>query len=360
MKKLFVLCAALLAFALILASGCSVEYDSYDGGPNQNEKLEEKPARRASGDYIAADKAAGTMEAGAIYDYDAESYGYNYAPSPAAEAPGGGDYFTFLSNLPPERKIIRDANLVMEVESAERVYDTILVNVAKFGGYEAARDMRSGSGNYMAVNATLKIPSNNLDMFLNEIKKEGAVLTSTVSSSDITDEYFDSQTRLGTLEKTLAKYYEFLENAKDVDEQLKVARYISDITNEIEQIKGRVKRWDSLVDYSTVTLYLYRPADPEPEETTEPATEPETTERVVEWSAISGDDMSFNIMQGIADTCSAILRIFQNLVTWLITASPVLIPLAVVLFLIIRYARKKIREKKNNKKSGDNNDNGNI
>jgi hypothetical protein len=52
-------------------------------------------------------------------------------------------------------------------------------------------------------------------------------------------------------------------------------------------------------------------------------------------------------MQGIADTCSAILRVIQNLVTWLITASPVLIPVLLVLFLIYKYAKKKIRERKN-------------
>jgi len=370
-KNLFILCLTLLIFAvLFIFTGCadSVDYNLTDELYDSNEDYTISATTYAPA--ARADKQASAYEKYAEADYN-YAYAYdNISPEAVAEAPaaaapsaprtsGVGNYFTYLTNLPAERKIIRNANLVIEVESAETAYDNILLNVAKFGGYEASRDMRIGSNNYMAVNATLKIPSNKLDMFLNEIKNEGIILSSTVSSSDVTDEYFDSMTRLETLEKTLAKYYEFLDNAKDVDEQLKVAQYINDITYQIEQIKGRLTRWDSLVEYSTITLYLYRPADPEPETTTEePTTEPETepettTERQIEWSIVSPDDMQYNILQGIVDTCSAILRVIQAFITWFISVSPVLIPVLIVLFLLYKYARKKIREYKNNKKKND-------
>ena len=377
-KKSTILCLIILICAVLLFTGCSEAVNSDEDFDGENmpegENISAQPTTYGYYNY-AADRTVSATQA-LMSDYDYSSYYNSYdsilaeaapaaaAPAPAPEAVGGGgDYFTYLTNLPAERKIIRDANLVMEVESAEKSYDNILLNVVKFGGYEASRDMRMGSNNYMAVNATLKIPSHNLDMFLNEIKNEGTVLSSTVSSSDVTDAYYDSQTRLTTLEKTLAKYYEFLDGAKDVDEQLRVLRYINEMTDEIEQIKGRLKRWDSLVDYSTVMLYLYRPADEpeptasEPETTAEPETE---TERSVEWSTISGDDMRYNIMQGLADTCSVLLRGLQMSLTWIISVSPVLAPVILVLFFVYRYVRKKMRVKKinkNTKVTKNNNDN---
>ena len=383
LKKLFVSCFAILIFAILLLTGCSdFEKSSYDYDNLEIAEYNYENAYEYDVGYTYA--AADNIEAYILADADYDRYAYDYNNYAAAEAPaveaapaprvGGGDYFTYLSNLPPERKIIRDANIVMEVESAENSYEKILLNVAIHGGYEANRDMRMGSNNYMVVNATLKIPSNKLDLFLNDIKDVGTVLSSTVSSADITDEYFDSKTRLETLEKILARYYEFLDAAKDVDEQLKVTGYINDVTYEIEKIKGRLQKWDSLVDYSTVTLYLYRPADePTTEPTTEPVTEPETTtERTVEWSVISADDMGYNIMQGIADTCSAIFRLIQGFITWLITSLPVLIPIGIVLVFVIVWIKKLIRKHKSKKesidkfdkdksdKSDDNNDNINI
>ena len=372
LKNLFIVCFLLLIFAVLFGfvTGCTGIDNFY---PRDGKNLE------AAGDGAAAVQnytAAAAREAAdefEDYNYYADyDYGYDYeygnyyaaaedapaADRPAAPQTGGGDYFTYLANIPAEMKIIRDANIVMEVESAEKAYDDILLNVVIFGGYEAGRDMRIGGNNYMVVNATLEIPSTKLDMFLNEIKNVGTVLSSTVSSSDITDQYYDSRTRLETLEKILARYYTFLDSAKDVDEQLKITSYINDVTYEIEQIKGRLKKWDALVDYSTVTLYLYRPADEPTTEpaTDEPTTEPETTtERTVEWSLIPGEDMGYNIMQGIADTCSAIIRVIQGLITWLIVASPVLAPVALVIFIVVRYVKKKIREKK--KDNGDNSDN---
>jgi len=253
------------------------------------------------------------------------------------------------SALPADRKIIRDANITMEVEDVEISYDNMLRLLLTYGGYEATRDMRSNSNGYPTVSATLKIPAQKLDSFLADIKKEGETISSNINSNDITDYYYDSKIRITTLEKTLENYYGFLENAKDVDEQLRVTRYINDITQEIEQLKGTIKRWDALVDYSTVILNLYRPYE---------APVPESEPREINWNSLSLDDMGWFISSGFLSVCNAIFSVIQWIIIAVVTISPVVIPALIVLLILIHRHKKnkkiKNQQQENNSDSAGN------
>ena len=305
---LFCLSALALVFAL-LAAGCSSRdnrsFQSYD--------------RAEKEDYFA------------MYEMD-----YDYGM-----AAGGEASYEMLAtskamesaNLPAARKIIRDADMTVESEGVEASYENILALLSGFGGYESGREMYSNSYGYPIISATLKVPADKLDTFLAEIKKEGEVKSSSITSSDITDQYYDAKIRLETLEKTLENYYVFLENAADVDEQLEVTRYINDVTYSIEQLKGSIKRWDSLVEYSTVALYLY-PINETPEEP-----------RVIEWNSLSLDDMGWFISSGFLGVCNAIFSVLQWIVISVVTLLPILLPLALVIFLLARRHKKKKMQK---------------
>jgi len=326
-KNLF----ALLSFALIFTvafGGCSGSYS----GKSDNALMAE-------------------IGEGIYYDYDSvEAEEYLYAP--AADMESGyklvsADSST-AANLPADRKIIRNADITMEVDDVEKSYENILVSLAGFGGYEANRNMQSYGEDNIRVNATFKIPAGKLDLFLTQLKNEGDIKNSNISSNDITDDYHDSKIRLETLEKTLANYYRFLENAEDVDEQLKVTRYINDTTSEIERIKGKIKLWDSLVDYSTVTLYLYK------------TYEAPIPVREIKWNSLSVEDMGWFITSGFLGVCNAIFSVVQWVVIIIITASPVLIPIAILVFLLIRHHKKNKKNKSKNDKYAQFNQNKSI
>jgi len=276
------------------------------------------------------------------YEYDANDYeilGESAVTdflSLSAESGSSG------STLPADRKIIRDANITMEVEDVEAAYAGILARLSGLGGYEAHRNMHTNSNYYHGgrlvydpvVTATLKIPAGNLDIFLDGLKNAGEIIVSNISSSDITEQYFDAQIKLTTLEKTLENYYRFLEEAKDIDEQLRITRFINDTTREIEQLKGSLRRWDSLVDYSTVTLELYRPY--------EAPVEP----RVINWDSLSLEDIGWYISSGFLSVVNAIFSVIIWTLISIAVISPILIPVAIlVVILVIRHKKKK-RQKK--------------
>lgn len=235
------------------------------------------------------------------------------------------------SVLPADRKIIRDASLSLQADSVEETYNKILVLMSDLGGYESSRDM-SGEGKSTYIRATIKIPAGNLDLFLNDAKGTGKLISSYISSSDITDEYFDSQTRLTTLEKTLEKYYEFLDNATKISDQLEISNQISDITYQIESLKGRLRKWDSLVEYSTVSIYV----------SATPEIIVETRE--IKWNSLSFDDVKYLAASGLVRFAGAIVSMLQWVLIIAVTLSPVAVPMAVVIVILVMRSRKKKRQ----------------
>ena len=322
MKKIFILIALAIICAALLA-GCS------------SAELFENTSRNYSGESGGNYAPQRPLQDSYDYDYGYDGYDYEYANEMEAD---GGSSFALTSSgsaQPAQRKIIRDANITMEVEDVDQSYENILANLVSLGGYEASRNMRGNSGgNSPVVSATLKVPAAQLDNFLEDLKKQGEIISSNISSEDITDQYFDSQIKLTTLEKTLDNYYRFLEEANDMDEQLRITRFINDVTREIESLKGSLRRWDSLVDYSTLVLYLYRPY------------EAPVPVREINWNSLSAGDMGWFISSGFLGVVNFIFSALQWIFIAIAVMSPIIIPVAVLVFFLVRRHKKNLEKYK--------------
>ncbi|MCL2774887.1 MAG: DUF4349 domain-containing protein, partial [Oscillospiraceae bacterium] len=129
--------------------------------------------------YMGNGSNAGPGESNSTADYNRQQQSYS---SDAEYSMLSADGSTPSSQM-VERKIIRDANITMEVEDIEKSYDNILAALAQYNGYEAGRDMNTDSGGSPRIGATLKIPADKLDTFMGDIQKEGKLISSSISSS---------------------------------------------------------------------------------------------------------------------------------------------------------------------------------
>ena len=230
------------------------------------------------------------------------------------------------------RKIVKNLQLDIEVKDVEKAYEDILKNVTELCGYEFERNMTL-SGEYRVLDAVLKIPSEKLSKFSNEAEKAGNVVNNILRSEDITEQYFDAKIRIETLEKTLEKYYDFLKDAKNITEQLEITKKISDLTNEIETLKGRMNKWNNQVEYSTVNLYLRQDDDPV------------SIKKEIQWNSVSLDDMWYLIKKGFIGVTSFIISALQWILIVVLSISVLLIPIAILLFIIWRKKRKNKQKK---------------
>lgn len=228
------------------------------------------------------------------------------------------------------QKLIQNLYLTIEVKQVEDAYQTLLNKAISLGGYEFERNY-SKSGDYQSLYAVVKVPADQLTVFSQDAEVVGNILNNELTTEDISESYYDVQTRLTTMEKTLEKYYGFLEQAKTLEEQLSITKQIDQLTYEIEALKGKIAKWDNQVEYATVTLRIYEYDDPS------------IKKKDIQWNSLSWDDMWYLIKSGFMGFTSFIVSALQWILVAVAASAVISIPL---LILAIRWIVKKIKKKK--------------
>ena len=102
----------------------------------------------------------------------------------------------------------------------------------------------------------VKIPQELYDDFMTYLKGIGNVDSSSENSYDVFDQYQDNALRIEMLENKLARLYELLEQAKDINDLIILENYISDTIYQIENLKGIQDRLEYETAYATVSITI--------------------------------------------------------------------------------------------------------
>lgn len=145
------------------------------------------------------------------------------------------------------RHIVYIASMQISVFNLSEAMEAAEALPEKYGGYIAS--MTEGS-------LVLRIPSKNLRTLMSEIGDLGVVEHRSLQAQDVTDEYYDIESRIAALEKTHAQLLDLLGKARTVQEALEVRRSLDQIAMELEVLKGRMRKLENLISYSTLTLGL--------------------------------------------------------------------------------------------------------
>jgi hypothetical protein len=141
--------------------------------------------------------------------------------------------------------LIYTAHLGMSVFETAKALDTVEQMARDAGGYLVIRNNTT---------ITVRVPASKFDSVLAETMKLGDVLQRNVEVRDVTEEYYDLQTRLRNKEAVLERLKELLKRADQVEDALKVEAELARVTAEVEQMKGRLKLLRELIAFSTITV----------------------------------------------------------------------------------------------------------
>lgn len=199
---------------------------------------------------------------------DADGDGVQDSPRPETPSDANAAQVTNQKNEEPElsaeRKIIRNANMAVEVKTLGYAQKSVDRIVAAAGGMTASV-MQREKENPPWAQYSLWIPAEKLDSVLDDIKKLGEVQNLEVSVQDIGEQYFDQETRIKNLqrqEERLLKLYD--RDTVKMEELLKVEQEIARVRTEVEQMQGRQRLWDRQIRYSTLSLNLIQKRELEP------------------------------------------------------------------------------------------------
>ena len=111
---------------------------------------------------------------------------------------------------------------------------------------------------------TTRIPSANMDAFVNHAKTLGSIENEYKTGTDITDQYRDNVIRLENLKNVRTRYLELLNKANAVSDILMIEKELERVNTEIEIYEGRIKYAELSVSYSNITVRFREKTKPGP------------------------------------------------------------------------------------------------
>ena len=153
-----------------------------------------------------------------------------------------------------ERKLIVSVDIRVNSKDVEKSYKSIEAKLKEYNGY--FDNVESSKNRYYL---TIRIPKENLYAFIDFIEQNEKVENKNINTQDVTETYYDTENRIKNREVLLEKLRNYLREAKNIDEILKVEDRINTLTYEIESMKGNFKNLQSSIDYSRVTLNISNP-----------------------------------------------------------------------------------------------------
>ncbi len=160
--------------------------------------------------------------------------------------------------LSEERKLIRTVNISLSIPSSDTLQENIsgLANaVMANGGYVSSNN--SEYGDYASASLTVMLPKDKADAFIEAVKGSGMQLKNlSDSSSDVTLQYVDVESRLRVKQETRDKYESYLKDSTSMEDTMRIEEQLSAVTEDIESYQSQLNTLNSQIDYTTVTIYI--------------------------------------------------------------------------------------------------------
>jgi hypothetical protein len=157
-----------------------------------------------------------------------------------------------------DKKIIRTAQLSIEVKDYKTYSNSLNTLVKKFGGY-IATEQEIKQDERIENRVTIKVPVAEFQELMNAINNSGEKITDRqISSEDVTTEVIDTKSRIEAKKEIRQRYLDFLKQAKSMQDILSIQSEINEVQEEIEMAAGRVEYLNHSAAYSTIELYYYQ------------------------------------------------------------------------------------------------------
>lgn len=235
----------------------------------------------------------------------------------------------------PNAKIIRSAQLTIQTTEFDRSVAALAALTEVQGGYYETAQVDGGSYYNQYANRSayfvVRIPKANFVAFRDSVSSVGHLLSISEDTQNVVEEYYDAEARLATLETKHERLLALLDKAELMEDIISLESALADVQYQIDKYNTTLRRYDSLIDYSTFTIHI--------NEVVEIKEEPKAQESF-------GTKLLASLNDGFSDFVDALESFAYwfagNIITLVILAA-----IIVVVVKIILWRRKKQRSKRN-------------
>jgi hypothetical protein len=226
-----------------------------------------------------------------------------------------------------ERKIIRDADLTLEVGAPAEAQRKITSIAETLGGFvvtsESKQRQVGDSRQELEVNLVVRVPATQFGVALDQIRSTGSrVIQEKITGQDVTEEFIDLEARIKTQKALESQFLEIMKQAHKVADALEVQRQIADVRTEIEKLEGRKRFLENRASLSTITVNLQSPTA----------------------IAVNTSGFGRNIREAVVDSVDVASAIVLFLIRFVIVMIPIFILILLPGWFLARLALRRTRK----------------
>lgn len=164
-----------------------------------------------------------------------------------------------------DRKIIRNANLTMEVHSTTDTQHRITSIAESHGGFVVTseskqREAAEPAHRTLDIKLVVRVPATRFGTALDQIRGLASNLREeNVAGQDVTEEFIDLEARIKTQRALEVQFLEIMKQARTVSDAMEVQSQIAGVRTDIEKLEGRKRFLENRASMSTITINLETP-----------------------------------------------------------------------------------------------------
>ena len=228
-----------------------------------------------------------------------------------------------------EQKLIKTVRMDVETEDLEALLPQVNAKIAALGGYIENQELYNGSSyssyRSRSANLTVRVPAENLNGFVEDVKGVSNVVTYNESTENVTLQYVSTESRMKALEVEQDRLLELLAKAENMSDLLEIEARLTDVRYELENVTSRLRVLANQVDYATIHLYI---------------------SQVKVYTEVEEQTVWQRIGSGFKENLRDIGEDLTDFFVWIVTYSPQLILWAVLIALAVTVLKKKLSKKK--------------
>lgn len=229
MKKLFFK-STVLVLSLFLIFSCKNNRENFSMQENVSEE-----------NFAYADSANPTSKIG-------------FSSKRAAQSVSQNSTVEFSQNdsqidITLDRKLIKNGSASIEVTSLSEIQSKMEAFVKIMGGY-----ISNSNWNERNAYVTIRIPSAKFDEAMNTLSDFGKIKNQNIYSNDVTDEFYDLESRIETKKILRDKLSGYLKQAGNIKDILEIERQLNEVMSDLDSIESRMKRLSKQIELSTINL----------------------------------------------------------------------------------------------------------
>jgi hypothetical protein len=172
--------------------------------------------------------------------------------APSLQAPAGRQAQPPLVDV---RKIVRTAELALNVDGFDETAARLLQIAERAGGY-VAESAYAEDGGVPQGTFTLRVPAARFAAVTAQVEGLGTVTHRRISGQDVTEEFVDLQARIRNLERHEQRLLSFMDRATKVSDLLAIEEQLARVRGEIEQLTGRARFLERSADLASIAVVV--------------------------------------------------------------------------------------------------------